>query len=214
MDLYVKIKEKIGTFTLDVEFTVKEGECLGLIGRSGSGKSMSLKSIAGIKRPDEGVIRLGDKYLFNSEKKIDIAARARNFGYLFQSYALFSKMSVKENIKIGIKTKDKKDREREVEEVLTLFQIAELVNRYPHELSGGQQQRVALARMLASKPAIMMLDEPFSALDQELKDQIDDNLLSILRTFCGPVLFVSHNKEEVNRYCTRTLTLESGRIIT
>lgn len=210
MKLSSDIHVNLGSFRLDLAFEVEGGERLGLLGRSGSGKSMTLKSIAGIVRPDSGRIVLGERTLFDSEKKINLPSRERRVGYLFQSYALFDKMTVLENLKIGMK--DKKQAAK-TEEFLTLFQIGDLQKRYPHQLSGGQQQRVALARMMLSEPDLLMLDEPFSALDQELKDEIDTPFLEMLSRFAGPVIFVSHNPLEIERYCTRILRIADGREI-
>jgi molybdate transport system ATP-binding protein len=187
------------------------GEILGLLGRSGSGKSMTLQSIAGIRRPDKGIISLGESVFFDGKEKIDVPVRERNIGYLFQSSSLFPKMTVLENVESGVKEKQKRDELSR--SMLSLLHIEEFSDRYPHELSGGQQQRVALARMLASTPSLLLLDEPFSALDQASKDEIDEGLLKVLRSFAGPVVFVSHNREEVRRYCTRTLFLENGALV-
>ena len=200
-----------GTFHLTMHLQVACGEILGLLGRSGSGKSMTLQSIAGIRRPDKGIISLGERVFFDGKEKIDVPVRERNIGYLFQSSALFPKMTVLENVESGVK--DKQRRDELSRSMLFLLHIEEFSKRYPHELSGGQQQRVALARMLASTPSLLLLDEPFSALDQASKDEIDEGLLNVLHAFAGPVVFVSHNREEVRRYCTRTLFLEDGVLV-
>ncbi|MFA6845586.1 MAG: ATP-binding cassette domain-containing protein [Sphaerochaetaceae bacterium] len=211
MSLSVRLRKSLSSFTLDVSFSVQNGEILGLVGPSGSGKSMSMKCIAGIEKPDEGRIVLNDRVLFSKEEHISLPTRVRGCGYLFQSYALFPRMRVRDNILLGIpKGPNRMD---ELDRYLGLLHIQEIANGYPSQISGGQQQRVALARILASNPSLIMLDEPFSALDQELKDAIDEDFLSILRSFGGPVIFVSHNKEEITRYCTRQIHIHDGRII-
>ena len=211
MKLEASVVKKMKGFTLDVRLSVAQGEIIGLLGESGGGKSLTLKSIAGIITPDSGRIVLNDQVLFDSERHINVPVRDRNAGYMFQSYALFPYMTVRENIYCGIKDRNRK---KEIaDHFLELLHIAPFEGRYPKELSGGQQQRVALARLLAAAPALIMLDEPFSALDNELKDSLHEDLKATLERATCPVLFVSHNKDEVERYCTRTLFIKNGRII-
>lgn len=171
---------------------------------------MTLKSIAGIVTPDSGRITLNNRPLFDSDRRINVPTRERNAGYLFQSYALFPYMTVRENIYCGIK--DRRRKKEIADYFLDLLHITPLASRYPKQLSGGQQQRVALARLFAAAPALIMLDEPFSALDNELKDSLYDELKATLEKAACPVLFVSHNKEEVERYCTRSLVIRDGII--
>lgn len=208
--LDVWFKATVGTFLLDVSFCVERGEVVGLLGRSGEGKSLTLKTIAGIWEPSEGSISLGERALFDSSRSIDLPVRERNVGYLFQSYALFPRMTVIQNVMSGIKEKERAKRRGKGMDMLALLQMEGYADRYPGQLSGGQQQRVALARMLASEPDLLMLDEPFSSLDQESKAEIDENLVDLLRSFGGPVIFVSHDPEEVARYCDRTLSIVNG----
>ena len=208
--LDVLFKETVGTFHLDVSFHVERGEVVGLLGRSGNGKSLTLRTIAGIQRPTEGSISIDGRYLFDSSRKIDLPVRERNVGYLFQSYALFPRMTVIQNVMCGIREKDRGKRREKGMSMLSLLQMEGYASRFPGQLSGGQQQRVALARMLASGPDILMLDEPFSALDQESKAEIDEKLIGLLHSFGGPVVFVSHDPDEVARYCTRTLSIADG----
>lgn len=212
MKFEASIVKKMKGFTLDVSFSAVQGEIVGLLGESGGGKSMTLKSIAGILTPDSGRIVLNNHVLFDSERKINVPVRERNAGYMFQSYALFPYMTVRENICCGIKDRNRK---KEIaDQFLELLHITPFEGRYPKELSGGQQQRVALARLLAAAPTLIMLDEPFSALDNELKDSLHEDLKATLERAACPVLFVSHNKEEVERYCTRSLFIKNGRITT
>lgn len=211
MSLEVAIKKKFNGFTLEVELK-NENHRLGILGASGSGKSLTLKCIAGIEKPDSGRIVLNGRVLFDSEKKINIQPQQRKVGYLFQNYALFPTMTVEENIGIAIKA-SKEERHQIVEEKIKEYHLEGLKGRYPSELSGGQQQRVALARMLVSNPDIIMLDEPFSSLDSYLKDLLQQQLLETLADYQGDVLMVTHNREEVYRFCERLLVINRGRSI-
>lgn len=208
--LVVQIYKKLAEFDLDVSFQV-EDNILGLMGASGSGKSMILKCIAGIETPDRGRIVLNNRVLFDSEKKINVPIQKRNVGYMFQSYALFPNMNVYENISVGLKARKIKDEDIVVRKVMRQFQISELVSRYPKQLSGGQRQRVALARLMAYEPDVLLLDEPFSALDEDLKEDLLQELKSELQ-ISKPVIFVSHNKEEVNYLCDLKYKIKQGEI--
>lgn len=204
-------------FSLDVAITVASGEIVGLIGPSGSGKSMTLKSIAGIIEPEKGTIVLNEKVLFDSSSHCNFPTRERKIGYLFQSYALFPHMTILQNVMSGI-LRDKGESYRQWEkraqhvamEYLQMVQIPSFARQNPLRVSGGQQQRVAIARLLASQPSAILLDEPFSSLDNQLKDAIDSELKPALLSAHCPVVFVSHNKEEVQRYCSRTIVIAEG----
>ena len=209
--LQVRIKKKLGNFLLDVDFSM-DGGIFAILGASGCGKSMTLKCIAGIETPDKGRITLNDRVLFDSEKKINIPIQKRNVGYMFQSYALFPNMDVYENISVGLRARKVKDVDIVVRKVMKQFQISELASRYPKQLSGGQRQRVALARLMAYEPDVLLFDEPFSALDEDLKEDLLKALKSELR-ISKPVIFVSHNKEEVNYLCDLKYKIKEGKII-
>lgn len=209
--LEVQIYKKLAEFDLDVSFQVNDN-ILGLMGASGSGKSMTLKCIAGIETPDQGRIVLNDRVLFDSEKKINVPIQKRNVGYMFQSYALFPNMDVYENISVGLRARKVKDVDIVVRKVMKQFQISELASRYPEQLSGGQRQRVALARLMAYEPDVLLLDEPFSALDEDLKEDLLRELKSELQ-ISRPVVFVSHNKEEVNELCDFKYKIKQGEIV-
>ena len=209
--LEVQIYKKLAEFDLDVSFQVNDN-ILGLMGASGSGKSMTLKCIAGIETPDHGRIVLNNRVLFDSEKKINVLIQKRNVGYMFQSYALFPNMNVYENISVGLKARKVKDVDIVVQKVMQQFRIRELASRYPKQLSGGQRQRVALARLMAYEPDVLLLDEPFSALDEDLKEDLLWELKSELQ-ISKPVIFVSHNKEEVNELCDFKYKIKKGEII-
>lgn len=209
--LEVQIYKKLAEFDLDVSFQVDDN-ILGFMGASGSGKSMTLKCIAGIETPDQGRIVLNGRVLFDSEKKINVPIQKRNVGYMFQSYALFPNMNVYENISVGLRARKVKDVDIVVRKVMRQFQISELASRYLKQLSGGQRQRVALARLMAYEPDVLLLDEPFSALDEDLKKDLLQELKSELQ-ISKPVIFVSHDKEEVNELCDLKYKIKQGEII-
>jgi molybdate transport system ATP-binding protein len=205
MKLEVRIKKKLGKFLLDVAF--ESDGVLGLLGASGCGKSMTLKCIAGVEKPDEGRIVLDGRVLFDSEKHIHLSPQERKVGYLFQDYALFPNMTVAQNIQCG--TKDKK----EVQAYLKRFDLEQVQKLYPAQLSGGQKQRTALARMLAAQPQALLLDEPFSALDNFLKARMEREVMNVTDHFDGPVVFVSHDRNEAYRLTDTIAVMENGRIV-
>lgn len=210
--LKVNIQKKLKEFDLDVGFELKKKH-LGILGPSGCGKSMTLKSIAGIETPDEGVVSLtiNEKTVyFDSDKKINLKPQKRNVGYLFQNYALFPNMTVEENIAIGAsKNKDGK----KVSEMIKRFHLEGLEKRYPRQLSGGQQQRVALARIMAYGPDVILLDEPFSAMDTFLKEQLRIELSNSLKDFDGFTIMVTHDRDEAFQFCDELIVLDEGKII-
>lgn len=208
MALSVRIEKKIGRFHLQSEFE-SGSETLAILGASGCGKSLTLKCIAGIETPDKGRIVLDDTVLFDSDKKINVPARLRKTGYLFQDYALFPNMTVEKNIACGIP--EGRDKSDVVREKINSFYLGGLEKHYPSQLSGGQQQRVALARILASEPHLLMLDEPFSALDSFLKWQLELEIMKVRESFQGTILFVSHNRDEVYRLCDRLAVMDDGK---
>ena len=210
--LKVNIQKKLKEFDLDVEFQLNKG-CLGILGPSGCGKSMTLKSIAGIINPDKGLVSLtADEEItyFDSDKKINVKPQKRNVGYLFQNYALFPNMTVEENIAIGL---SKNDNEKSVPEMIKRFHLEGLEKRYPRQLSGGQQQRVALARILAYGPDVILLDEPFSAMDTYLKEQLRIELVNSLKDFDGFSILVTHDRDEAFQFCDELIILDKGKII-
>lgn len=211
MSLSVAIRKSFSGFRLDINFEA-ENESLALLGASGCGKSMTLKCIAGIETPDEGRIVLDGITLFDSEKRINLSPQKRGVGFLFQNSALFPNMTIEQNILCGMRGKAKEAKAGELVESIRRFHLDGLAKRYPHQLSGGQQQRAALARVLVSKPKILMLDEPFSALDSYLRWTLEQELTSVFKSFPGTTLFVSHNRDEVYRLCDRIAVVADGRI--
>lgn len=213
MSLSVHIKKDFGSFCLQADFEHEEG-ILGLLGASGSGKSLTLKMIAGIFTPDEGRIVLDGQTLYDGEKGINLPPRKRRVGYLFQNYALFPNMTVEKNILCGLHgEKDKARRREKLFEAAKLMQLTELLSRYPSQLSGGQQQRAALARIMVSDPKLLLLDEPFSALDSYLRDQLQIQVRELLSGFQKDVVLVSHSRDEVYRLCSRLALIDQGEIL-
>lgn len=209
MSLYVDIEKDLGSFKLKVKFEQENG-ILGLLGQSGCGKSMTLKCIAGIVKPDKGKIISNGTVLFDSEKKINLSPQKRKIGFLFQNYALFPHMSVKENIQLGIQDLSKQEKDEITSKYLKKFKLEGFENRYPWQLSGGQQQRIALARALCLNPNILILDEPFSALDYHLRSNMENELCEILKDFDGNVLFVTHDISEAYRVSDEIIVFDNG----
>ncbi len=206
MHLLVDIEKKVGRFYLKSKFSV-ETERFALLGASGCGKTMTLRCIAGIERPDRGRIQLGDRVLFDAEKKINVPARERRIGYLFQNHALFPNMTVRKNILCSAKDK------RYAERLIERFSLTDVAEQYPAELSGGQSQRTALARLLAARPEVILLDEPFSQLDNYLRTRIEHEILDILEEFQGPSILVTHDRNEAYRMADRIGVMEAGTLV-
>ncbi|MDF2613443.1 MAG: Molybdenum transporter ATP-binding protein [Clostridia bacterium] len=208
--LEVSCEKSLGSFALKSSFTAQKG-VLGILGASGCGKSMTLKCISGLSRPDRGSITLNGKVLFDSALKTNIPSRRRNIGYVFQNYALFPHLTVCQNIAYGIKNLDKRLRYQKATEMTRRMQLTGLEHHYPSQLSGGQQQRVALARTLIKDPELLLLDEPFSALDSHIKHLLEKELITIIKNnFDGIVLLVTHNVEEAYRICDHIMIMDKG----
>ncbi|MCR5288394.1 MAG: ATP-binding cassette domain-containing protein [Treponema sp.] len=211
MSLEIAIQKQFKNFTLDIQFTAGD-TFVGLLGASGSGKSMTLKCIAGIEKPDSGYIRINGKTVFDSANHINIPPQQRHCGFLFQNYALFPNMTVKQNIAIVLSQSQKANRDSTIADLLTRFDLQNLANHYPRQLSGGQQQRVALARMIATQPEIMLFDEPFSALDSFLKVHVEEQVQTLLADYHKTALFVSHNRDEVFTFCPSVCIIHKGQV--
>lgn len=211
--LWVDIHKQLPGFSLQVAFQ-GDRQPLAVLGASGAGKSMLLRCIAGIDAPSQGCIVLNGRQLFNAAKGINVPSRDRRIGIIFQNYALFPHLTVAQNIAFGLpKRLSRSSIRQRVEAQLQAVELIGFGDRYPHQLSGGQQQRVALARALASEPEVLLLDEPFSALDTHLRSQMERELLSLLCHYQGVTLLVTHNMEEAYRLCQDLLVLEQGQII-
>ena len=213
MSLEVNVTKRFDGFTLHAAFTAGD-TATALLGASGCGKSMTLRCIAGIVRPNEGRIVLDGRVLFDSAQGIDLPPQQRNVGLLFQNYALFPNMTVEQNILCALKKeKDPAARRAACAEALRAMRLEELAKRLPGTLSGGQQQRAALARILAAKPRILMLDEPFSALDSYLREEVEGEVGSLLAGFAGTALLVTHNRDEAYRLCKEMIVLNEGQVL-
>lgn len=208
----IDVHKDWGSFTLDVKLH-HEGGILGLLGASGCGKSKTLQCIAGIEKPDAGKVVVGARTLFDSGRHINVPVPQRRVGYLFQHYALFPNMTVEDNIRCGVRSASSKaDARRQVRSMMERLNLTGLEKQKPAELSGGQQQRVALARILVNEPDILLLDEPFSALDSYLKEKVMTELKDLLRQFPKDVVLVTHSRDEAYQLCQSIAVLDDGRV--
>ena len=209
--LYADIHRKIGEFELNVCIE-SDARRIGILGASGSGKSMTLRSIAGIEDVDSGHIEVNGCVLFDSDSRTDIKPRKRSVGYMFQNYALFPTMTVLKNVMVGMK--GRKDENRDwAADMLRRFRMDGYEDRFPGELSGGQQQRVALARIMVTEPELILLDEPFSALDGYLRDRMQVEMLEMLEDYPGQVIMVSHSRDELYRFSDELFIISQGSIM-
>ena len=211
-NLTVDIRKKLSSFTLDVNFTAGPG-MLGILGPSGSGKSMTLKSIAGIVRPDDGIITSSGLTLFDKSDKIDLKPQKRKVGYLFQNYALFPSMTVAGNIASGLGKLSQAERAERVSQMIRRFRLEGLEDASTTRLSGGQQQRVALARCLATRPDVLLLDEPFSAMDGYLREGLREELRNALSDFDGVSIMVTHDRNEAYDLCNDVILIDQGKVM-
>lgn len=216
MSIQLNIKKSFGSFTLDVAFEASK-EVLGFLGASGCGKSLTLRCIAGIEEPDEGCIVVNGVTFFQKEAgqkaTVNLSPQERKTALLFQNYQLFPNLTIAQNIAAGISPDTPKDQVKaKVQAQIKRFGLEGKESHYPIQLSGGQQQRVALARMLAAEPGILMLDEPFSALDTHLKSSLEQDMAKLFEDFSGTVLYVSHDIDEAFRFCDRIAVVDNGYI--
>lgn len=211
MAINIKIKKVIGSFELAIEMQ-SDSKRIGILGASGCGKSMTLKSIAGVEYIDEGYIEVDGNILLDTKKKVNLKPQKRNIGYLFQNYALFPTKTVEYNVMAGLKG-NKEEKKRRTREMIEKFQLQGLEDRIPSELSGGQQQRVALARIMAYEPDMILLDEPFSALDSFLKDRLKQELLEMLDDYRGIVILVSHSRDEIYQFTEELFVMDKGKVV-
>lgn len=210
MPLFVNIQKQLTSYPLKIAFDLDQNT-LGILGGSGSGKSMTLRCIAGIETPDQGRIVLNDRVLFDSKRGINVPIRDRRVGFVFQNYALFPHLTVAQNIVYGLQHLKRTEQRSRLAEQIEKLHLQGLEDRYPQQISGGQQQRVALARALAIEPEILILDEPFSALDTYLRSHLQEQLAEALATYSGTTLFVTHNLEEVYGICQKILVISDGK---
>ncbi|HCE74519.1 MAG TPA: hypothetical protein DEP67_08875 [Lachnospiraceae bacterium] len=254
LDFLIEIEKKLNTFPLHVRLDASEmnpGGVIGLLGASGSGKTMTLRCIAGTAVPDRGRIVINGTTFFDSDRKINLRPQIRRVGYLFQNYALFPNMTVRQNIRCGILGAEEQERrtgagywekrlhrenmhlmqnkeftrrkrctlytsgrqkENRISEMIERMHLEGLEDRRPSELSGGQQQRCALARILVGNPQIVLLDEPFSALDEYLRDELLEETMSVLSERHIPVFFVTHSRQEARAACTDIAIIHDGMV--
>jgi ABC-type sulfate/molybdate transport systems ATPase subunit len=208
--LSVAVRRRLPAFALDVAFEVGGG-VTALLGPSGAGKSLTLRAIAGLLRPDGGRVAVGGRVLFDAACGIDLPARERRVGYVFQQYGLFPHLTVAENVGYGLHARTRAERRARVGEVLDLVGLAAFAGRRPRELSGGQQQRVALARALAPEPAVLLLDEPLSALDVPLRRRLGDELRALHERTRTPMVLVTHDPDEAARVADAVVRVDGGR---
>ncbi|HEX6225075.1 MAG TPA: ATP-binding cassette domain-containing protein [Chryseolinea sp.] len=210
VSLKKKLFSALGEMQLDIDFTVNEGELVTLYGPSGAGKTTVLRTLCGLSIPDEGCILVGDQVWLDSGKKINLKPQQRDIGIVFQDYALFPNLTVRENLKYALK---KGQPSTIVNELLELMELTNLSDKKPELLSGGQRQRVALARAIVRRPKILLLDEPMSALDTTLRVKIQDYILRVHQQFQLTTILVSHDIMEVIRLSDRVFLMDHGKII-
>lgn len=211
MGLNINIVKNLPGFRLDVSLAAERG-IIGILGASGSGKSMLLRCISGLVKPDSGEITINGRTFFHKENKINLPPKDRRIGFLFQNYALFPTMTIEENISFGLSNMAKEEKKQKVRELMEKFRLLGMEDRRPHQISGGQQQRAALARAMAVEPEILLLDEPFSALDNHLRNHMIKEMLEFLKEFQGIALFVTHNMEEAYRLTQSIAILNAGKV--
>lgn len=209
ISLHKKLHTADGEMQLAVDCTIIKGEFISLYGSSGAGKTSILRMLAGFMKPEKGFIKMETVEWFNTEKRIDSSPQQRAIGFVFQDYALFPNMSVKENIAFALAKNEPKDI---VEELLELTSLTNLTNRKIQTLSGGQQQRVALARAIAKKPQLLLLDEPLSAIDNAMRVQLQETLIRLHKRYNLTTILVSHDIEEIVKLSDRFIHLENGKI--
>lgn len=219
--MYFKINKVLDHFTVDIEYGFDSG-VLVIQGESGAGKTTVLNCISGLSVPDQGRITIGDRVVFDSGEGINLPSRLRKIGYLFQNYALFPNMTVHQNIIYGIKNKTEykgggKEEKEEMlayaDEIMENFGIAHLKKKHPSQISGGEKQRVALSRAIVTKPNLLLLDEPFSALDQQTKEIVYQEFSAFKKNFQIPAILITHDSRESEMFADSRIFIKEGRII-
>jgi molybdate transport system ATP-binding protein len=215
VDIAKTLRARDREFRLEAKFA-SDADITVLFGPSGAGKTQTLHAIAGLMRPEHGAIRVGDATLFDSARKIDVPAHRRSTGYVFQDYALFPHLSVLQNVAFATSRShlaNPRTATSEVYALLARFALGKLAGSYPHQLSGGQRQRVALARALAAKPRLLLLDEPFAALDAPLRARLREELAAAREESGVPMIVITHDPADVAALGGHVVSLENGRVV-
>jgi len=199
-----------GEMDLSINFNIREGQFITLFGESGAGKTSVLRMIAGLMQPDEGLINVHDQIWYDSEKKINLSPQKRNIGVVFQDYALFPNMTVRENLQFALQ---KGQNHKVINELIEIVELGSLESRSPLTLSGGQKQRVAIARAIVQRPKILLLDEPLSALDAKIRIKLQDYLLDLHRSFGLTTILISHDVSEIFKLSDDVIKMKQGSII-
>jgi len=195
-----------GKMNLDLDLNINRGEFVALYGPSGSGKTSTLRMLAGLMRPDQGIIQVDNIKWFSDSEKINLKPQKRNIGFVFQDFALFPNMTVLDNLRFAC------DSEKKIDQLINKIELGALKNAYPKNLSGGQKQRVALARAVIQQPKILLMDEPLSALDEELRSKLQSYIRQIHSEFGLTTIMISHSKTEITKLADRCISLSSGKI--
>ena len=215
LDITKVLNSRGRSFTLKAAFSSRQGFVV-IFGPSGAGKTLTLQSIAGLTTPDSGRIVFREKVLFDSKEGIDIHPQHRNIGYVFQDYALLPHLTIFDNVGFGLRKRWLQPLSRpdklKVEEFLDIFEISSLAKSFPFQISGGQRQRVALARALIRNPELLLLDEPFAALDTLLRTRLRAELLTIQQRFQVPAIMITHDPEDISAFAETLVTYEAGRV--
>lgn len=205
-----KLKSSSGEMILDVELSLEEGQLVTLYGKSGAGKTTLLLVLAGLLRPEKGHIKVGNEIWTDTEKNIQLAAQKRNVGFVFQEYALFPNMTIRENLLFAL---NKGQSEKIVDHLVDIIDLGQLQDRKPTTLSGGQKQRVALARALVKKPKLLLLDEPLSALDHEMRAKLQSYIMEVHKEFGLTTILISHDVSEIIRLSDYLVEIDQGKVI-
>jgi molybdate transport system ATP-binding protein len=215
LDLHKQLRHGSARFEIDLH-VASDAPRLVLFGPSGAGKTQALKMIAGIVRPDRGRVVVNGRTLFDSERGVDLPASRRRFGYVFQDYALFPHLTVRQNVAFarsrGWRNPSRGAAEAEVVRWIEAFQLAPVADHFPHQISGGQRQRVALARALLNKPHALLLDEPFAALDRGLRQRLREELLALQAGLRIPMLMITHDDDDIRAFADDVVHLAAGRV--